>query len=78
MRTFLQDTHGLSVTADFTVSDCPQTLANTNGKEIISTNAQSVCARFGVTYREVAAAMTRDEIPVDATTLLQQLVAMGA
>ncbi|HPC84394.1 MAG TPA: hypothetical protein P5234_03615 [Thermoanaerobaculaceae bacterium] len=73
IRSFLQDVHGLSVTSDFNASDCPQTLANTDGKEILAQNARSVQAKFIVTYKHIAAAMEPAEIPEDARTLLSQL-----
>jgi energy-coupling factor transporter ATP-binding protein EcfA2 len=76
VRSLLCDPHGLSIPADFTCSDCVQTLANTDGKEILTKHARSIKAEFGVDYRQIAEAMTRDEIPEDAKTLLQQLIEM--
>lgn len=70
----LADPHGLAVPAEFAKTDCAQTLANTDGKEIITKNPRSVTAVFGVDYMQIAEAMTKDEIPDDPKTLLQQLV----
>ena len=75
VRQFLATVHGLSITAtNFTDSDCLQTLANTDGKDIITKNARSVTAEFGVDYRQIAEAMLPEEIPDDVVTLLQQLI----
>lgn len=76
VRQFLQTAHGLAVTADFTASGCPQTLANTDGKEIVTSNARSVTSEFGVDYLQIAEAMQADEIPDDPKVLLEQLVAL--
>jgi hypothetical protein len=76
VREFLQNVHGLSITANFTDSDCPQTLANTDGKDIITKHVQSVTAEFGVDYRQIATAMLPEEVPDDVKTLLQQLIEM--
>jgi hypothetical protein len=73
VRQFLETVHGLSITANFKNSKCPQTLANTDGKEIITKNARSVTAEFGVDYKQIAEAMLPEEIPDDVTTLLRQL-----
>jgi hypothetical protein len=59
---------------NFTDSDCPQTLALTDGKEIITKHARSIRAEFGVDYKQIAAAMRPEEIPDDVKTLLQQLI----
>jgi predicted ATPase len=52
VRQFLETVHGLSITANFKDSNCPQTLANTDGKEIITKNVRSVMAEFGVNYKQ--------------------------
>lgn len=70
--------HGVTIPADFTKSDCLQTLANTDGKEIITKNANSVTAMFSVTYKDIAENMLTNEIPDDGKTLLNQLIAMCA
>src|SRR4029453_17397082 len=57
VRQFLETVHGLSITANFKDSNCPQTLANTDGKEIITKNVRSVTAEFGVNYKKIAEAM---------------------
>jgi len=74
VREFLQTVHGLAVTGDFALWNCPQTLANTDGKDIITKHAQSVTVRFGAEYKQIAEAMFPDEIPDDVKTLLQQLI----
>ena len=74
VRTLLGNPHGLNVTPDFTVSDCPQTLANTNGKVVVTKHARSITNEFAVDYRQIAAAMQAGEIPDDPKTLLQQLI----
>jgi len=74
VRDLLADPHGLHIPADFTKSHCAQTLANTDGKEILTENARSVTAEFGVDYKKIAEAMLPKEIPDDAKTLLQQLI----
>ena len=76
VRHFLQTAHGLAVTPDFTAANCPQTLANTDGKEIITSHARSVTSEFGVNYLQIAEAMQADEIPDDPKVLLEQLVAL--
>lgn len=63
-----------TITTNFQDSDCPQTLANTDGKEIITKHPRSVTAEFGVNYKMIAAAMLSGEIPDDVKTLLQQLM----
>jgi hypothetical protein len=68
--------HYLSITANFTDSDCPLTLGNTDGKDVITKNARSVTVEFGVDYKQIAEAMLPEEIPVDVKTLLQQLIDM--
>jgi predicted ATPase len=70
------ENHGLVIPEGFTVSACPQTLANTDGKEVFTKNDASITATFGCTYVDVAEAMTAAEIPDDARTLLQQLTEM--
>jgi hypothetical protein len=74
VRQFLETVHGVSITANFRDSNCPQTLANTDGKEIITKHTQSVTAEFGVDYKQIAAAMRPEEIPDDVKTLLLQLM----
>jgi hypothetical protein len=74
VRDFMEVVHGLAVTANFTDSDCPQTLVNTDGKEIITKHARSVAAELGVNYWQIADAMLAEEIPDDPKALLQQLV----
>jgi hypothetical protein len=74
VRDMLANHHSLSIPADFTRWDCHQTLANTDGKEIITKNVRSVTAVFGVDYKQIAEAMLREEIPDDVKTLLQQLM----
>jgi hypothetical protein len=71
-----QKVHGVSITANFKDSTCPQTLANTDGKEIITKHARSVTAEFGVDYKQIDAAMLPEEIPDDVKTLLRQLIDM--
>ena len=51
-----------------------QTLANTDGKEIVTKHARSLCKEFGVTYLQIAEAMTRVAIPEDVKVLVQQLL----
>lgn len=74
VRQFFETVHGVCITANFKDSDCPQTLANTDGKEILTKNARSVTAEFGVDCKQIAAAMLPEEIPDDVTTLLRQLI----
>jgi hypothetical protein len=62
------------MTANFKDSNCPQTLANTDGKEIITKNVRSVTAEFGINYKKIAEAMLPGEIPDDVKTLLQELI----
>jgi hypothetical protein len=76
VKQFLETVHGLSVTANFKDSDCPQTLANTDGKEIITKNAKSITTEFGIDYKQIAEAMLPEEISDDVKTLLQQLIDM--
>ena len=76
VRQFLETVHGLSVTANFKDSNCPQTLAHTDGKEIITKNPRSVTAEFGIDYRKIAESMLPDEIPDDVKTLLRELTEM--
>ena len=77
VREFLQEIHGLAVTADFAASNCPQTLANTDGKEIIIKHARSVEKEFGISYRLIAEAMRPDEIADDVKEFLRQLVELS-
>src|SRR5882724_11717806 len=63
-----------TITANFQDSDCPQTLANTDGKEIITKHPRSVTAEFGVNYKMMTTAILSGEIPDDVKTLLQQLM----
>jgi hypothetical protein len=77
VRALLADPHGLHIPANFTMSDCAQTLALTDGKEILTKKARSITTEFGVTYRQIAEAMRADEIPDDAKTLLNQIVELG-
>lgn len=72
----LGNPHGLNIPADFTRSQCVQTLANTDGKDIVTKHVQSVKAEFGVNYKQIAEAMTVAEIADDARTFLQQLIEM--
>jgi predicted ATPase len=74
VRQFLMTVHGVSITANFKDSDCPQTLANTDGKEIITKHVRSVMVEFGVDYKQIAASMLPEEIPDDVKTLLRQLI----
>jgi hypothetical protein len=74
VRGLFESVHGLAIPADFTSSNCPQTLAHTDGKEIITKNARSVLNEFGVNYLDIAKAMSPDEIPDDAKELVQQLI----
>jgi hypothetical protein len=74
LKQFLETVHGLSITTNFKDSDCPQTLANTDGKEIITKNARSVTAEFGVDYKQIAEAMLPEEVPDDVKTLLRELI----
>jgi energy-coupling factor transporter ATP-binding protein EcfA2 len=73
IRGLLADSHGLAIPANFTVSDCAQTLANTDGKDVLTKHPRSVGAEFGVDYKQVAEAMNADEIPEDVITLLNQI-----
>lgn len=73
VRALLNDPHGLNIPADFAISDCVQTLANTDGKEILTKHARSVTAEFGVRYRQIAEVMSAAEIPDDGKTILQQI-----
>jgi energy-coupling factor transporter ATP-binding protein EcfA2 len=73
VRAFLETVHGLSVTADFTDSDCPKTLANTDGK-IIAKNDNSILTEFGINYKQIAEAMLTAEIPEDPKTFLKQVM----
>jgi hypothetical protein len=74
VRNLLADPHGLYIPADFTKSDCPQTLANTDGKAIVTKHARSITAEFGVDYKQIAEAMLREEIPDDVKTILGELI----
>jgi hypothetical protein len=74
VRTFLQEVHALNIPANFTGSDCAQTLANTDGKEIIIASERSVEIEYGITRRQIAEAMIAAEIPDDPKTLLRQIV----
>lgn len=76
VRSLLNE-HGLEVPPTFTASDCPQTLANTDGKEIFTKNTRSVARVFGVTPHQVAAAMNVDEIPEDVKTFIDQFIDMA-
>jgi energy-coupling factor transporter ATP-binding protein EcfA2 len=74
VRALLSDPHGLHIPPEFTKSQCVQTLANTDGKEIITNHVRSVRAEFGVDYKQIAEAMTAAEIPDDPKTLLNELI----
>jgi len=75
IQDFLQTVHGLAVTEEnFTLPECVQTLANTDGKEIISKHLRSVTAELRVNYRQIAEAMLPNEIPEDPKVMLRQLV----
>jgi hypothetical protein len=74
VRKFLETVHGLSITQNFKESNCPQTLANTDGKDVLTKHVRSVKMQFGIDYRQIAAAMLPEEIPDDVKTLLQQLM----
>jgi predicted ATPase len=81
IQTFLLEVHSLGIPptlADFTKTDCSQTLANTDGKEILKKNAKSVEAEFHVSYLDIAKAMNPDEIPDDARTLIGQSMGVYA
>jgi energy-coupling factor transporter ATP-binding protein EcfA2 len=70
--------HGLEVPASFGDSDCPQTLANTDGKEVFVKHPRSIGNVFGVTAELVAAAMTIDEVPADIRTCVLEIVHFAA
>lgn len=76
VRALLNDPHGVNIPNEFTKSGCAQTLANTDGKEILTKHARSITVEFGVTYKQIAEVMLQDEIPDDGKTLLQQIVEM--
>ena len=65
--------HSLAITNDFVKSECAQTLANTDGKEIVSKHDQSIVKSFNVNYLDIAKAMEPGEIPEDVKTLLDQI-----
>jgi predicted ATPase len=73
VRQFLEQAHGLSITSEFNDSACQQTLANTDGKDILTKHSRSISAEFGVEYQQIAEAMLPDEIPDDCKTLLGQI-----
>lgn len=77
VRNFFQNSHGLAIPPNFTDSDCLQTLANTDGKDIVTSNENSVTVKFGINYKQIAEAMETTEIPTDIRTILQQLVDLG-
>lgn len=74
VRKLLGQVHGIEIPSTFTDSECPQTLANTDGKDIITKHARSVRSEFGVDFRQIANEMRASEIPDDCRTLLQQLM----
>ncbi len=76
VRNLLADPHGLSIPADYGLTDCVQTLANTDGKNVVTKHDRSITAEFGVSYRQIAEAMGPAEIPDDPKTILNQLIAM--
>lgn len=76
VRDLLADPHGLSIPVEFTKSECVQTLANTDGKEITTKNPRSIKLEFGVDYKNIAEAMLPVEIPDDVKALLNQLAAL--
>lgn len=76
VRNLLTNTHDLGALTNFQASDCSQTLCNTDGKEILTKHADSITARFGVNYKQVAENMTATEIPEDPKTLIAQLQAL--
>lgn len=80
VQKFLADGHALAIPsgpAEFTKTDCAQTLANTDGKEILTKNTRSIKAEFGITYLDIAKAMQPDEIPDDCKTLIDQIVQLS-
>jgi hypothetical protein len=72
----LANPHALNIPTDFTKSECVSALALTDGKEIITKHTRSITAEFGVTYGQIAAAMTVEEIPEDVKTFITQLIEM--
>lgn len=66
--------HGLVVPHNFGDTDCPQTLANTDGKEVFSKNDRSIAKIFGVRPEQVAGAMQPHEVPTDMRTLVEEIV----
>jgi hypothetical protein len=69
----LANPHGLAIPADFIVTECVQTLANTDGKDVITKHAQSISGSLGIDHLKIAEAMEPTEIPDDVKTLLEQL-----
>lgn len=76
VQDLLRDPHGLAIPANFISSNCAQTLANTDGKEIMTRNPRSITAEFHIGYLDVAQAMQQGEIPDDVQTLLNQISGM--
>lgn len=76
VRKLLQNPHGLAipVAPGFTRSDCVQTLANTDGKEILTKHPKSIMSTFGLDYLAIAKSMTANEIPDDAKTIIDQII----
>jgi energy-coupling factor transporter ATP-binding protein EcfA2 len=74
VRGLLENPHGLAIPTGFVVSDCAQTIANTDGKDIITRHAQSISASLGIDHIKIAEAMEAAEIPDDVKALLDQLM----
>jgi hypothetical protein len=78
VRDFLGNPHGVAIPPNFTATDCPQPIADADGKRIVTKHPQSLKAQFGVTHLQIAQAMEPAEIPDDVRTILQQLQALCA
>lgn len=78
VRDVLANAHGIAIPPNFTATNCPQPLADADGKRIVTKHAHSLKTQFGVTYLQIAQAMDVAEIPDDVRTVLQQLRALCA
>ena len=76
VRDLLTNVHDLGAMVNFQSSDCSQTLRNTDGKEVLTKHTDSVQAKFGVSYLDLAEKMTAAEIPDDPKALLNQIITL--
>jgi hypothetical protein len=70
---FLLEQHGFAIVGEFKKTDCHWSMALVDGKYILKKHPRSVENALGVTYLQIAEAMTKDEVPEDVITFIVEL-----